>query len=512
MRTRKGRTICGIVADYQADSRDGAGSSDFQCAVDRLSHRGPDGRGTVAVGTARLGHRRLAIVDVEGGDQPLRAGDHYLVANGEIYNHQVLRRRLRGPFTTGSDNEVILRLIAEQGCEALPALRGMYAFCLATAAGGFVAARDPVGIKPLYWARRKGTVRFASELRAFDADWLETLEVFPPGHVWTPEQGLRRFASATQLGEEHAGQRSDEADRTRAVRAAIVDAVERRMMADVPVGVFLSGGLDSSIVAAVAAGVALRQERRLLTFAVGTDGSADLQAARRVAEHLGTDHHERVYTAEEAVAVLPHVVERLESYEPSLVRSAVPNYFLAELAARTCKVVLTGEGADELFAGYAYLRDITGESELHRELVATVEGLHNLNLQRCDRMTMAHSLEARVPFLDLDVIALALHLPAGDKRSDDHRMEKHLLRTAFADLLPYDIAWRRKSQFGDGSGACDVLAAHAEAAVTDGQLRAAQAHLVPAPRSKEELVYQQFFRRRFPGAADTRILGRFATA
>lgn len=464
------------------------------------------------MGRARLGHRRLAIVDVEGGDQPLRSGDHYLVANGEIYNHQALRRRLQGVFVTGSDNEAILRLIAEQGCEALPELRGMYAFCLATAAGRFVAARDPVGIKPLYWARRNGTVRFASELRAFDTEWLDHVAVFPPGHVWTPEQGLRRFASATGAGGHSAGQPRDDASRRRAVRAAIVTAVERRMMADVPVGVFLSGGLDSSIVAAVAAGYLQRAGRRLPTFAVGAAGSADLQAARRVAEHLGTQHHERVYTAEEAVAVLPTVVETLESYEPSLVRSAVPNYFLAELAARHCKVVLTGEGADELFAGYAYLGEIADAGELHRELVTTVESLHNLNLQRCDRMTMAHSLEARVPFLDLDVIALALEVPARDKRSDEHRMEKYLLRAAFADRLPDDIVWRRKSQFGDGSGARDVLAGHAETTVTDAELRDGQVQLTPPPRSKEELVYQRLFRRRFPGVSDARLLGRFATA
>lgn len=499
------------MADYDIDASAQVGRADFERTVDRLVHRGPDGRGTVAVGRARLGHRRLAIVDVEGGDQPLRAGDHHLVANGEIYNHRQLRRRLRGPFTTGSDNEAIVRLVAEQGCEALPALRGMYAFCVATAAGGFVAARDPVGIKPLYWARRNGTVRFASELRAFDPEWLDRVAVFPPGHVWTPEQGLRRFASATGGGGQDAVGPRDDAGRRQAMRAAIVASVERRMMADVPVGVFLSGGLDSSIVAAVAARCAHGEGRRLPTFAVGAEGSADVQAARRVAEHLGTEHHERVYTTEEAVAVLPTVVETLESYEPSLVRSAMPNYFLAELAARHCKVVLTGEGADELFAGYAYLGEIADTAELHRELVTTVESLHNLNLQRCDRMTMAHSLEARVPFLDLDVIALALELPARDKRSDETRMEKHLLRTAFADVLPDDIVWRRKSQFGDGSGARDVLAAHAEVTVTSAELRAAQAQRTPPPRSKEELVYQGVFRRRFPGVADARVLGRFAT-
>jgi asparagine synthase (glutamine-hydrolysing) len=263
------------------------------------------------------------------------------------------------------------------------------------------------------------------------------------------------------------------------------------MMADVRIGVFLSGGLDSSIIAAIAVREARERGYVLPTFAVGTEGSGDLVAARVVAEHLGTEHHERVVTPAEARAALPVAVRSIESFDPSLVRSAVPNYLLSELAARTVKVVLTGEGADELFAGYDYVCDLPGEAELHDELVRTVENLHGLNLQRCDRVTMAHGLEGRVPFLDLDMIELALAIPAGWKLSGPDRPEKLILREAFAGDLPDAILWRKKEQFGDGSGAADVLQAAGE---------------------PDEQAYQAIFEAHLPGVDPDRTLTRFATA
>jgi asparagine synthase (glutamine-hydrolysing) len=485
--------MCGIAAIHGG----GADPASGRRMLERIGHRGPDGRGEVALGDAWLGHVRLSIVDLEDGDQPLTTPDGrlHLVGNGEIYNHVRLRARL-GPdrFTTGSDNEGALQLVAQRGPAGLRELRGMYAVVVAGEDGTFVAARDPVGIKPLYWARRGEEVRFASELVAFDEDWRHAVELFPPGHYWTPAGDLVCFARAVP---DRVHPRFDPPSRPDEpspahllgqLRDTLVRAVERRLMADVRVGVFLSGGLDSSIIAAIAA---RRCDYALPTFAVGTRGSPDLAAARRVAEFLGTDHHERLYTAEEARAVLPAVVRSIESFDPSLVRSAVPNYLLSELTARTVKVVLTGEGADELFGGYEYVRDIGSDEELHDELVRTVESLHGLNLQRCDRVTMAHGLEARVPFLDLDMIALCLAIPAGWKTCDGGRQEKFILREAFAGWVPDEILWRDKAQFGDGSGAADVLA-------LDG--------------GSEEEAYREIFLEHLRGIDPARTLTRFATA
>jgi asparagine synthase (glutamine-hydrolysing) len=504
--------MCGIAGIYGNCDRD-AGAR----MLARLSHRGPDGDGSVELPGAWLGHRRLSIVDVQGGAQPLRTEDErlFLVGNGEIYNHDRLRERLEGvQFLTGSDNEAVLHLVDEHGPQALYDLKGMYAMLIAGRDGTFVAARDPVGIKPLYWARRGDEVRFASEIAAFDPDWRADVELFPPGHYWTPERGLvkfeapvpyhpiKRFDPTAHEGEEPPPELYE------AMREELVEAVERRMMADVPVGVFLSGGLDSSIVAAIAARHARRLGKPLLSFAVGSEDSSDLERARYVADHLGTEHHERRYGADELRAALPEVVRVLESFDASLVRSAVPNYLLSELAARRVKVVLTGEGADELFAGYEYLREICGDEDLHIELVRTVESLHGLNLQRADRVTMAHGLEARVPFLDIEMIAFSLALPAAWKLPAPGRPEKWLLRRAFEGWVPDDVLWREKEQFGDGSGAAALLRTGAHAGdrvegADDGDY---------APRSAEEAAYYRIFRDHLGDVAPERTIELFATA
>ena len=281
------------------------------------------------------------------------------------------------------------------------------------------------------------------------------------------------------------------------------------MMADVPIGVFLSGGLDSSLVAALMARHREDAHGPVHSFAAGTAGSSDLAAARRVADHLGLEHHERVYDADEVVAVLPEVVRSIESYEPSLVRSAVPNYLLSEETARTVKVVLTGEGADELFAGYAHYREID-EADLRAELVRNVSGLHHLNLQRCDRVTMAFGLEARVPFLDRDVVNLAARIPIGWLLPGEHGEEKALLREAFTGWLPHDLLWRPKEQFGDGSGTADVMTRRVAELVPEADWADRRVGTLPPPRSREELAYQRMFAERLDGVP-AGLLGRFAT-
>src|SRR5918998_1373336 len=386
-------------------------------------------------------------------------------------------------------------------------LNGMFAF-IAAGSGRFVAARDPVGIKPLYWAQRDGAARFASEMHAFDEAWRPLVEPFPPGCVWTPEEGLRQFASVIPETLE-APPRDEMISGT---REALIHAVERQMMGDVPVGVFLSGGLDSSLVAAIAARWVAREGTVLHTFAVGTEGSPDLLAARTVAGFLGTEHHEIDYRAAEALESLPGVVRAIESFDPGLVRSAVPNYMLARMTRQHVRVVLTGEGADELFAGYSYLRDFTEAEDLRVELERTVKSLHNLNLQRCDRVTMAHAVEARVPFLDREVIEWALRVPASAKLSPPGQPEKKLLREAFDGWLPDELLWREKAEFGDGSGARDVLTREVEGTVSDEELEAERGAVDPPLRTKEEVAYYRVWREHLRNISPERTLSRFARA
>jgi asparagine synthase (glutamine-hydrolysing) len=488
--------MCGIAAQYGSIDADAG-----RRMLERLVHRGPDDEGSVSVGPdAWLGHRRLSIVDVAGGRQPLGSRDLWLVGNGEVYNHEAVGGRLvHASFETSSDNEVALHLVDHHGPDSLDQLNGMFAFVLAGRDGRFLAARDPVGIKPLYWARRGSSVRFASEMSAFDPDWQRFVEVFPPGHYWTPQRGLVQFAAAVP------------ASTTGDTRDVLIRSVERQMMGDVPVGVFLSGGLDSSIVAAIAQRYLAERGGRLKTFAVGLCDSPDLLAARAVAEYLGTEHHESVYTASEAVAAVPDVVRAIESFDPSLVRSAVPNYMLARFTAQHVKVVLTGEGADELFAGYEYLCEFEDEESLQAELIRSVEGLHNLNLQRCDRVTMAFGLEARVPFLDREVIAHGLGLPPSSKLASNGKPEKWMLREAFEGWLPHEFLWRGKSQFGDGSGAASVLQDVMEESVTEEEFDREKDALDPPLRTREELAYYRIFREHLAHVRPEAI-GRFATA
>lgn len=509
--------MCGIAAIH--------GDSDVFTGLrmlDRLAHRGPDEDGSVEVGGNWLGHCRLSIVDVAGGKQPLTnaTGDLTMVGNGEIYNHEALRASLPGTeFTTNSDNEVALHLYEQRGPDAFTELHGMYAFVIAGDDGRFVAARDPVGIKPLYWARRNGQIQFASEMGAFDKTWQSDIEIFPPGHYWTPEGGLVQFATPIPHnkqdlehfdGPTEPGGPIPDAILSR-VREQLIRTVEGQMMGDVPVGVFLSGGLDSSLVAAIAARWYERRGEKLKTFAVGLADSPDLAAARAVAEHLGTEHYERIYTAEDALEVLPDVVRVIENYDPSLVRSAVPNYMLAKFTAEHVKVVLTGEGADEIFAGYDYLDEFATEEKLHTELVRIIEGLHNLNLQRGDRVTMAHGLEARVPFLEREMIELGLALPAGWKLAGEAQPEKRLLREAFDGWLPHELLWRKKAQFGDGSGAASVLQDKMEASVTVEEFGRERNEVEPPLRSREEVAYYRLFAKTLAEVNPAETIGLFAT-
>ena len=429
-----------------------------------LAHRGPDAEGYCAVaGSGVVGHRRLSIMDPVGGDQPIYSADRTraVAANGEIYNFPVLRSELSADhvFTTGSDSEAVLHLYARHGTELVRHLEGMYAFAIVDGTR-LVLARDPLGIKPLYWAENDGFLYFASELKAL-APFCTHVREFPPGTIYSSDIGTHTFYEVPFTVPDD----RSAAEYTRELRTTLESAVVSHCMSDVGLGAFLSGGLDSSIICALAK----RHLGSLQTFSVGVEGSSDLAAARVVAEHLGTVHHEYEITADEVVRCLPEIIHSLESFDQDLVRSAVPCYFTSRLAAQHTKVILTGEGADELFAGYTYHRAISDPSELHRELRRTVTTLHDINLQRADRLTMLHSIEGRVPFLDLRVVELAQRIPTSLKLKGEPAIEKWILREAFADLLPESIVWRRKEQFDEGSGTADLLPSILRTLITEDE-------------------------------------------
>lgn len=418
-----------------------------------VSHRGPDAEGMFVSlnGPGVLGHRRLSIMDPEGGDQPIynESKNMAVIANGEIYNFPNLRSELskQHKFYTTSDSEAIVHLYEDHGVSMVDHLDGMYAFVIADE-GNVYAARDPIGIKPLYLGQINGSLIFASELKAFPST-CNTVREFPPGSFFHSARGFSTFYTVPEI----LSRQSPVEDYVKKIRETLEIAVVKRLMSDVPLGAFLSGGLDSSIIAALAR----KHMDQLHTFSVGIEGSRDLEAARRVSKHLDTIHHEYILTEQEVREKLPEIIYYLESFDQDLVRSAIPCYFTSRLAADYVKVILTGEGADELFGGYSYYKAIEDKEFLHRELRRSVASLHNINLQRVDRMTMAHAIEGRVPFLDLAMIRLGQLIPPEMKIVGSPPIEKWILRKAFEDLLPTEITWRIKEQFDEGSGTVDLL-------------------------------------------------------
>jgi asparagine synthase (glutamine-hydrolysing) len=468
----------------------------------KMKHRGPDGTGTFLTDDVSVGHVRLAILDRAGGSQPMSTewSGTCISFNGEVYNFKELRSLLehRVPFRTNSDTEVVLRLYEEMGSDCVHELDGMFAFALYEN-GELFLARDRLGIKPLYygWTRR-GNLAFASEVKGLPG--CTGIKEFPAGHIFTSREGLTPYCLFPSQ-EPHA---PTVEEATCLLRAHLRQAVQKRLVADAPVGVFLSGGLDSSIVA-----VLMKEALdELHSFTVGVEGSPDVLAAREVAAFLGTIHHEYVYSPQEMIEVLPEVIYYLESFDMPLVRSAIPNYFAARLAKNTVRVILTGEGSDELFSGYRYLQEYEDPALLHKELRDITAALHNTNLQRADRMSMAHSIEARVPFLDRHVLEFAFALPPHLKQSTESRMEKWLLRKAFEKDLPDRFVWRPKQKFSEGTGSADVMQFAAEASVSTSDFTREAAEAPVQIRTKEELFYYRLYRRHYGNAEAHRLVGR----
>jgi len=477
--------MCGIAGVLGNSDKDRV-----RIMMDKMTHRGPDADGMFIAdnGSCVLGHTRLSIMDPKGGDQPIYNEDRSkaVIANGEIYNFPKLMPELSKThaFSTTSDSEAILHLYEEHGPAVVNHLDGMYAFAIFDGKNIF-AARDPLGIKPLYYGKRDGAFWFSSELKALSAV-CDDIETLPPGTSYHSAEGFRTFYRVPDIMSEDL----PEEYFIELIRQTLEDCVVKRLMSDVPLGAFLSGGLDSSVIC----GLARKHLGRFHSFSVGTEGSRDLRAARMLSKYLDTIHHEYIMTPGEVKEKIPDIIYYLESFDQDLVRSAIPCYFTSRLASENVKVILTGEGADELFAGYTYYKDISDEGILHSELKRSVEALHNVNLQRVDRMTMAHSIEGRVPFLDREMIKLGLRVPVRYKLKGTPPVEKWILRKAFEDLLPQEIVWRDKEQFDEGSGSVDLM----EEAVS-GLMSASEAEAYQRKypnvylRSPEECYYHKVF-------------------
>lgn len=491
----------------------------------RQRHRGPDWSGVYASDRAILAHERLSIVDVLHGAQPL--GDlekgPVLAVNGEIYNHRALRERYPDhPFATDSDCEVILPLYLDKGADFLDDLNGIFAFVLwDPAQDRYLVARDPIGVVPLYTGRdRHGNLYVASEMKAL-TPVCTTVEAFPPGHVLDSAVGTepRRYYAPSWASYEKL---TSEGIDTGTIRDGLQAAVHRQLMSDVPYGVLLSGGLDSSIVSAVAKRYSahrIEDDDRsdawfptLHSFAIGLEGSPDLAAAAAVAEHIGTVHHEFHFTVQEGLDALRDVIYHLETYDVTTIRASTPMYLMARrIRAMGIKMVLSGEGADEVFAGYLYFHKAPNARELHEETVRKLDRLHLFDCLRANKSMAAWGVEARVPFLDLEFLETAMNLDPQHKLVAEGGIEKKILREAFADHLPDVVLKRQKEQFSDGVGYgwIDALKENAAARVSDQDMENAHFRFPHnTPDTKEGYFYRTIFEEHFPlPAAAATVLG-----
>ena len=487
----------------------------------KIRHRGPDWSGIYCGESAILAHERLSIVDPESGGQPLFSPDRkqILTVNGEIYNHQEIRQRTEGryKFQTRSDCEVILALYKEKGIDFLEDLSGIFAFVLYDEEQDeFLIARDPIGVIPLYIGfDSDGTVYIASELKALEGQ-CEQYEPFLPGHYyWSKQPGMKRYYQRDWM-QYDAVKENDVKLQT--LRDALENAVRRQLMSDVPYGVLLSGGLDSSVISAIAEKyAAMRIEDnsqtkaywpRLHSFAVGLKGAPDLIKARMVADHIGTVHHEINYTIQEGLDAIRDVIYFIETYDVTTVRASTPMYLLARvIKSMGIKMVLSGEGSDEVFGGYLYFHKAPNAKAFHEETVRKLSKLYLYDCLRANKSLTAWGVEGRVPFLDKDFLDVAMRVNPEAKMCPGTTIEKRIVREAFADMLPAEVAWRQKEQFSDGVGYSwiDTLKAITSAAVTDEQMaHAAERFPINTPKNKEEYYYRSIFAEHFPSDSAAR--------
>lgn len=507
--------MCGFVGIFDIKDR----SQDWRTKALKMSakirHRGPDWSGIYCGESCVLSHERLGIVDPFSGGQPLYSpdGNVVLAVNGEIYNHKQIRERLQDKyeFQTGSDCEVILALYQEKGIDFIEDLNGIFAFALYDKAKDeYFIGRDHIGINPLYMGRDKdGTVYVASELKALEG-FCDEYEPFLPGHCYSSrDHQLTRWYKRDWM--EYDAVKDNPAS-PQDVREALAAAVKRQLMSDVPYGILLSGGLDSSITSALAASFAshrIEEESkteawwpRLHSFAVGLKGAPDLAKAKIMADHLGTVHHEINYTVQEGLDAIRDVIYHIETYDVTTVRASTPMYLLSRvIKSMGIKMVLSGEGADEIFGGYLYFHKAPSAKAFHEETVRKLSKLYEYDCLRANKSLMAWGVEGRVPFLDKEFLDVAMRLNPEAKMCPGQTMEKKILRQAFEDMLPEIIAWRQKEQFSDGVGYnwIDSLKAITTAAVSDEQMaHAAERFPIHTPMNKEEYYYRSIFEEHFP--------------
>ncbi len=524
--------MCGIVAILNVSEQTADQRKKALRMSQKIRHRGPDWSGIYCGGSAILAHERLSIVDPESGGQPLYAPDRHqvLAVNGEIYNHQEIRRRFAGQydFQTGSDCEVILALYRQMRQKQpstldsplstlLESLSGIFAFVLYDEERDeFLIARDPIGVIPLYIGYDSdGTVYVASELKALEGQ-CQRYEPFLPGHYyWSKDPGMKRYYQRDWM--DYAAVANNTASVT-AIHDGLEDAVRRQLMSDVPYGVLLSGGLDSSVISAIAQKYSeMRIEDnsqtkaywpRLHSFAVGLKGAPDLAKAKLVADHIGTVHHEINYTVQEGLDAIRDVIYFIETYDVTTVRASTPMYLLARvIKSMGIKMVLSGEGADEIFGGYLYFHKAPSAQAFHEETVRKLSKLHLYDCLRANKSLSAWGVEGRVPFLDKEFLDIAMRTNPEAKMCPGQTIEKKIVREAFSSLLPETVAWRQKEQFSDGVGYSwiDSLKAITAAAVTDEQMaHAAERFPINTPQNKEEYYYRSIFAEHFPSESAAR--------
>ncbi|MDR1594906.1 MAG: asparagine synthase B [Prevotellaceae bacterium] len=508
--------MCGIVGAFDLKQSANSLRTQILAMSKRIRHRGPDWSGIYCGDNAILAHERLAIVDPQSGKQPLYSPDGkvILAVNGEIYNHQEIRDRQAGTydFLTKSDCEVIISLYKEKGVNFLEDISGIFAFALYDEdTDSYLVARDPIGVIPLYMGwDAKGTFYVASELKALEG-YCNRIESFPPGHYLYSKDGkLTKWYQRDWMQYDNV---KNSTLGIQDLQDALEAAVRRQLMTDVPYGVLLSGGLDSSIVSAIAKKYAANRVEtngtqqawwpQLHSFAVGLEGSPDLAAARKVADHIGTVHHEVHFTIQEGLDAVRDVIYHIETYDVTTVRASTPMYLLARvIRSMGIKMVLSGEGADEIFGGYLYFHKAPNAKALHEETIRKLDKLHLYDCLRANKSLAAWGVEGRVPFLDKEFLDVAMRLNPEDKLSGlKGRMEKWILRKAFEDLLPESVAWRQKEQFSDGVGYnwIDTLKKIASSQISDEQFsKAAERFPINPPLSKEEYHYREIYEELFP--------------
>lgn len=513
--------MCGIVAVFETNKCDDQLRQQVLAMSKKLRHRGPDWSGIFCSDNAVLAHERLAIVDPISGGQPLisKSGRLILAVNGEIYNHQEFRNNLSGKyeFQTESDSEVILALYQEKGVDFLAELNGIFAFALYDKENDrYFIGRDPIGVMPLYhgWDK-EGRYYVASELKALEGI-CNKIEIFPPGHFLDSKDGeLKKYYHQNWRDFNAVKNNPREIDK---IREGLEAAVHRQMMSDVPFGVLLSGGLDSSIISAIAKKYsALRVEShdtkaawwpQLHSFSVGLEGSPDLKFAKEVADFIGTVHHEIVFTIQEGLDAVKDVIYYLETYDVTTIRASTPMYLLARvIKSMGIKMVLSGEGADELFGGYLYFHKAPNTEEFHNETVRKLDKLHLYDCNRANKALAAWGVEGRVPFLDREFIDIAMTVNPNDKMISNDKIEKWVLRKAFEEYLPKNVVWRQKEQFSDGVGYSwiDSLKSKVDKVVTEDQMaKRKHRYSINPPLSKEEYYYRSIFEEHFP--SDTAAL------